>query len=338
MKNLMERLTRAILEAEGGDEDEKKRRKSPEDIDDDDMGDDDDFLGDEDPDDAGDEEDEGGEEDFEDDLELLDDEGDDFGGDEFDDLEIEDSSDLDLDLEDDEMGMEDEVDDLLDNEPPMPMEDPFEEEGLEKTSSFEEFITNQLLDFPVESVNFPPENEGGDPNTIYVDAKFGDSVVSFALYSGDEGQPLLAVLTGDEVHRTELASEAVTGDSRVRDEFMPVEFIRDLMSRIVDVAPTYEAYRLKRATMDCSETVRKRVKQSMLKETITHCGGGEDSTKNIHNTRLKDPKKAGTRKGNEGAKGGESPKTANLGKPGKTKLEVPGEDAKKQKDDPARKG
>lgn len=125
-------------------------------------------------------------------------------------------------------------------DPPEPQSgDPFGKPGdLAKVSPFDQFITNQLLDFPAEDVAFTRE-EGA----FYVDAKFGDKAVSFCLYKGEEGQPLLGVLYDEEVYRTELPAEALSGDGKVRDEFMPIDWIRDILAKLIDVAPEFECYR-----------------------------------------------------------------------------------------------
>jgi len=180
-------------------------------------------------------------------------EGDDDAGgeeEEFDDEEFDIEDDEEFDIEDDE-GLEDEftADDLEtegDSEGELPdgVEDPeslladdppehdaFGDEdmgmsgddaGINKSSEFSEFITNQLIDYPVENVDFV-EYEGAK----YVDAKFGDKAVSFCLYTGEHGEPFLAILHDNEVYRVELPNEAVEGDGKVRNEFMPVDWIRD---------------------------------------------------------------------------------------------------------------
>lgn len=196
------------------------------------------------------------------------------------DLSLEDDSDIPTDFagepgEMGDLGMgdgefpsdEESPEDLLADEPPgeeggEPFEETPGEEGLEKSSDIREFVTNQLIDFPVEDVEFE-EQEGAK----YIDAKFGDKAVSFCLYTSEDGQPLFAILYDNEVHRIELAPEAVTGDGMVRDEFMPVDWIRDHLSRIVDVAPEFEAFRMTRHTKRCSEvrTVMVRVSESSIK-------------------------------------------------------------------------
>ena len=143
-------------------------------------------------------------------------------------------------------------DELMGDEPPPQETEPFSDEqdgGLQRSSDFTQFITNQLIDFPVEDVQFVEED-----GARYVDAKFGDKAVSFCLYTGEEGQPLLAMLHDNEVYRIELPPEAMTGEGQVRDEFMPIEWIKDNMARIVDTAPEFECYRLKKATSNCNET------------------------------------------------------------------------------------
>jgi len=125
--------------------------------------------------------------------------------------------------------------DLALDEPRAAFRDEEEDEGHTKTSPFAAFITNQLIDFPVEEV-VPTEEEGEH----YVDAKFGDRAVSFCLYAGGDGQPMIAVLHDDEVYRRELPPEALSGEGLVRDAYMPVEWIRDILARLVDVAPAFE--------------------------------------------------------------------------------------------------
>lgn len=317
--NLSERLAKAIYEAEG-DEEKKDKPEEIEDI----ETDEDEDLGagdDEDPDfgeeDGGDEEDadlgdsEFGDEEEDPDPEL---EG-------IDDFQIEDSSDLGDEFNDEEggegdgMGDEDDldIDSLLSNDPPAMDEDPFADDGVEASSDFRQFITNQLIDFPVEDVRFV-EEEGRK----YVDAKFGDKAVSFALYNGDDGQPLLAILHGDEVYRTELAPEAVSGDGMVRDEFMPIEFIRDMLARIVDVAPEFECFRFKKRGMDCNEVRRVMVKVQNFGEKAVKMA---EACKSIKAKALAKPKSSRT---NKVVKGGTNPaKKADLGAKGKRGHDVP---------------
>ena len=280
-KNLTESLFEAISAVKGTryikeadeDEDEKKYKddeeggeEGGEDIDLPPIDDEEGIPGDEELPPLGDEEGAG-----EEDLETLDE----LPGD---DLSLEDDSDIPSDFagelgDEGELGAEGEFpsdeespEDLLADEPPSEMDGgPFEEtpgeEGLEKSSDVKEFVTNQLIDFPVEDIEFE-EQEGAK----YIDAKFGDKAVSFCLYTSEDGQPLFAILYDNEVHRIELAPEAVTGDGMVRDEFMPVDWIRDHLSRIVDVAPEFESRRLKKLTANCNETVKVTVKTTKFSE------------------------------------------------------------------------
>jgi len=280
-------------------------------------------MGDEDEMDLGDDEDELDldAEDLEDaeidpdDLDVDYEEGEDLeGGDEF-------EGDLDVDLEgmeDEEMGdfdmegMED-VDDLLADEPPELETDMVGGDELDDSSDFTQFVTNQLIDFPVDDVEFIEEN-----GARYVDARFGEKAVTFVLYTGEDGQPLLGMLYENEAYRIELPAEAVCDDGCVRDNFMPIDWIRDNLARLVDTAPTFECYRLKSRRSSCNETRKKTRRVKPMKESMNSAvctlraikQGGESSVKN---TPLGQPEKSRKNSVNDGAKGKSGAKEAPLG-------------------------
>lgn len=183
------------------------------------------------------------------------------------------------------------------------------EEGLgdeaDRESPFDEYITNQLVDFPVEDVSFDQEDDA-----VYVDAKFGDKAVSFCLYKGDEGQPLLAVLYKEEVHRIELPTEAVGKEGKVRDEFMPLDWMRGILAQIVDVAPEFESYRMSRDGSGKSVPIRKSL--STLGERVASTGKAVKGNA-IHPKKTKTVKKM-SKNQVAGAKKKTPAKTANLGR------------------------
>lgn len=239
-------------------------------------------------------------------------ETDEFGGDDMD---------MDVDLGGlDTEGMEevgtdgmDSTDDLLANEPPAM--DTVGDAGLDESSDFTQFVTNQLIDFPVDDVTFAEEN-----GARYVDARFGDKAVTFVLYTGEEGQPLLGMLYDTEAYRIELPSEALCDDGCVRDNFMPIEWIRDNLARLVDTAPTFECYRLKSRKASCNEsrTKKKRIRK-LSENTESHeislkaikncCAGAENVTKKP----IAAPSKAKTNVANDGVKSVKGAKEADLG-------------------------
>ena len=221
-------------------------------------------------------------------------------------------------MDDEEMGdfdmegMED-VDGLLADEPPELETDMVGGDELDGSSDFTQFVTNQLIDFPVDDVEFIEEN-----GARYVDARFGDKAVTFVLYTGEEGQPLLGMLYEKEAYRVELPSEAVCDDGCVRDNFMPIDWIRDNLARLVDTAPTFECYRLKSRRSTCSESRRKIRKVKPMKEGMDSAvctlraikQGGESSVKN---TSLRQPEKSRKNTVNNGANGKKGAQEAPLG-------------------------
>ncbi len=247
-----------------------------------------------------------------DDLDVdFDAKSDDFESDEFE------TDDLDVDLGGldgegvEEMGGMDDTDDLLANEPPD--FDRVGEDGLDESSDFTQFVTNQLIDFPVDDVTFAEEN-----GARYVDARFGDKAVTFVLYTGEEGQPLLGMLYDNEAYRIELPSEAVGDDGNVRDNFMPIDWIRDNLARLVDTAPTFECYRLKSKKSNCNEskTKRKRIRKlSESEETCKLCLRAikQGNAENIETKKLGQPAKAKKNDANDGVKTVKGAKEAELG-------------------------
>ena len=294
MRTMSDRLMRAISEAKGeGDEDKEKDEEGREE-EDAEASEEDAKAAEEDAEAAEEDAEEGEGEDSS--FEDEDPEGEEeFNFDENpedDDLDVEGGIDDELALEDDsDIGgdgfPDDEVtpEDLLGDEPPNHEPEVGVGDDLNKVSSFDEFVTNQLLDFPVEDVSFSRE-EGA----VYVDAKFGENAISFALYKGEEGQPLLAILKDGEVYRTELPPEAMSGDGEVRDQFMPVDWVRDILAKFVDVAPEFECYRFSHGSV---VAISKKVRP--LREALVM-------------------KKAR----NSGAKNGKSVKTGKPGAPPKT--------------------
>jgi hypothetical protein len=280
----------------------------------------------------------------EDDLDLeLDDDDLDLDSDEFEfgddsdlDIEFKDEEELDMELGDDDLnfdvsddmgGLDDvggeynfedglgtiddipDMDDIISDDPPLRDQDMIDDIDLDDSCDFTEFVTNQLIDYPVTNVAFE-EKDGAK----YVDAKFGDITITFVLYLGEQGEPLLGMLHKvdmPEMFRVELPPEALCNDGRIKSKFMPIDWIRDNISRVIDTAPVFECYRI---DFDRSNSVRKIEisesnisEENYLKISCPKCGCL------ITNKSLSQPKKARSNVVNDGMRKPDKHGEAKLG-------------------------